>query len=331
MKKNINIQFRLAFEGKPDKGVEVTAYAFDQRGRLLAREPVKEGKASIKVSEDQAKRLLLFFAPEAEGKRPERPTLELMARLRAYAPSWKYDPKKTDYQLPSIPDYHWKWWLWCKCRVRGQVVRPVTHAGTTTDMPVCYARVHVCEVDPIWLIIRRLPDDLIWRLRDEFLHIIATPKVPPIPPPPEPDGLAQFRYDSGVIDATPVRVAQMNWLNPQPEPPSPFMNLSRITEMRAISPVPEPPSDPSYAMKYDLPSTTKAQLSSGSLPTVKESLLANADLIRSYLCYWPWIWPYLYKCDELALLYTDAQGRFDTDIWYLCAADHPDLYFWVDY
>jgi hypothetical protein len=33
----------------------------------------------------------------------------------------------------------------------------------------------------------------------------------------------------------------------------------------------------------------------------------------------------------VAVIDTDSQGRFDTTIWYLCAGDHPDLYFWVEY
>ena len=31
--------FKVPFEGQPDKALEVTAYAFDRNGRLLARTP----------------------------------------------------------------------------------------------------------------------------------------------------------------------------------------------------------------------------------------------------------------------------------------------------
>jgi hypothetical protein len=330
-----NLQFNVAFEGKPEKGVEVIAYAFDQQGRFLGSAPLKDGKASLSLSPEQVRRMRLFFGPPLEGKRAQTPTLELMARLRAYAPSWKYDPKATAHQLPAIPEYHWQKWLWCKCRVQGQVVRPVAHGGTTQDMPVCHARVHVCEVDPFWRIIQRLPDNLIWRLRDEFLYIIATANVPPIPPPrPGPDGF--FQFDPQVIDPTPKNTARaywmpnrgITWLNPQPEPPLPIDLLEKISGLHGGIPVPKPSPVTSL---YSLPLSTQAQLSSGSLPTVKQALLENAELIRPYLCYWPWIWPGSYKCDEQAVVYSDAQGRFDTDIWYLCAGDHPDLYFWVDY
>ena len=81
-----------------------------------------------------------------------------------------FNPKKNVYELLPIPDFHWKWWLWCMCRVRGRVVRPVTINGITYDMPVCHARVHICEVDPFWILVSRLPDDVIWRLRDELIY-----------------------------------------------------------------------------------------------------------------------------------------------------------------
>jgi hypothetical protein len=345
MKKNISLQFNVAFERKPEKEVEVAAYAFDQKGKFLTSAPVKDGKASLKVSEDQAKRLRLFFAPVLTGKRAQEPTLNMMARLQAYAPSWRYDPKVAAYNLPPVPEFHGELWYWCRCRVRGQVVRPVTIYGTTTDKPVCYARVHVCEVDPVCLMITRLPDDLVWRLRDELLHLITTPEVPPIPPRPEPDGL--FQYDSAVIDPSPENItwinrvnAGMTEINPQPEPPYPIKKMAKATGLAGVNPQPEPglakmspiPEPPQIAASYSLPPATKAQLSSGSLPTVKKALLDNADIIRPYLCHWPWVWP-LVSCEELEVLYTDAQGRFDADISFLCLEEnpYPDLYFWVDY
>jgi hypothetical protein len=63
---------------------------------------------------------------------------------------------------------------------------------------------------------------------------------------------------------------------------------------------------------------------------IRQALVANVQIILPYLCLWDWIWPY-YRCDELVTVETDGQGRFDTTIYYLCAGDHPDLYFWVEF
>ena len=34
---------------------------------------------------------------------------------------------------------------------------------------------------------------------------------------------------------------------------------------------------------------------------------------------------------RLRLWMTDKQGQFNANVWYLCAGDHPDIYFWVEY
>ena len=45
-------------------------------------------------------------------------------------PKWAFDPKITKYELQSIPkDLFWKLWLWCKCEVKGQVMKPVKIGG----------------------------------------------------------------------------------------------------------------------------------------------------------------------------------------------------------
>ena len=61
----------------------------------------------------------------------------------------------SQYVPPSIPEIIWKLWPICICRIRGRVIRPIEGQ----DMPVNNdARVHICEVDPFLIIIKRLPD-----------------------------------------------------------------------------------------------------------------------------------------------------------------------------
>jgi len=54
-------------------------------------------------------------------------------------------------------------------------------------------------------------------------------------------------------------------------------------------------------------------------------------LFHAYFCYIPWLWPYFYRSDEVKLVYTDANGAFDTTFRYIDNGDKPDLYFWVEY
>ncbi|OEJ98507.1 hypothetical protein A8C32_04650 [Flavivirga aquatica] len=53
-------------------------------------------------------------------------------------------------------------------------------------------------------------------------------------------------------------------------------------------------------------------------------------MFHPIFCYIPWLWSYFYRCDESAVVYTDSNGDFDTEIYYSLFGDHPDLYFWVE-
>jgi len=313
-----SLLFKVTFEGQPDPSIDVTAYAFDAQGTLLASAPLKEGQTQLALADDQARSARIFFAAPPEGR--EKVTLETMVRLQAYEPAWRFDPQQRVIELLPIPEYYWKWWHWCRCRVRGQVVKPVTIGGVTYDRPVCNARVHICEVDRLFWIIPRLPDDIIYRLRDELLEAIVRPWPIPEPDPPP------FRFDPSVIDPSPVNVANMlkasleaKGFNPQPDLPG--MPL-RTAAVRA--------SGDEVSLK-ELPVATRAALISSSLTVVKQALFDNIALIRPWICWWPWLWPYFCDCDEVAVVITDHQGRFDTSIWYSCFGDHPDLYFWIEY
>ncbi|MCA1553794.1 MAG: hypothetical protein LC737_05405, partial [Chloroflexi bacterium] len=323
---------------------------------------------------EDARRARVFFGPPLpEGRANETPTLDQMERMKAYEPVWQFKPESSVQEIGAIPSALSKFWLWCQCRVRGRVVRPVTIGGTTQELPVCNARVHICEVDPWYWFIIRLPDHLIFKLRDDLIQLEREPFRHPIPLPDPPP----FNFDPGYIDPSPENIARMNgaqdlfsrfdWsgvekrpaapgrsvkdfgdvmlnpqplppkesgfdlnaraLNPQPEPPgSPLMRMERF----ALNPQPEPPGISALSsMRFE----TRASLMSSSAHVVRQSLLANAQLIRPFFCLWPWWWWWWrwYRCDEIAVLQTNAQGRFDTTIWYLCAGDKPDLYFWVEY
>lgn len=318
----MQLKFSVSFEGKPDKELDVVAYLFDHRGDALASAPLKNGQIQFKVKDgDHAPMRLMLGppAPEARSKRDKLLSIESLERRRAYEPQWRFDPKKFEYDLAPIPEFHWKWWWLCFCRVRGRVVKPVTIHGTTHDMPVCHARVHICEVDPLWLILPRLPDNVIDRIRDELLELTRPPIRLPIPLPDPPP----FRFDPRVRDLSPVNLARLQpgsavALNPQPLPPKAAAVM--------LNPQPLPPG-----AEMDLPAALRANLLSTSSAIVRQALLDNFTLIRPFLCLWPWIWPYFHRCDEVAVIDTDSNGRFDVTIWYPCFGDKPDLYFWVEY
>lgn len=328
--------FRIALQGKPDTPIEITAYLFDRSGALIASAPLKNGQVEFAVSDAEMKRARLVFGPtipkERLGKRT--PTLDMMARLQAHEPALRLERDKRDYDLFAIPELHWGWWLWCRCRVRGRVIKPIDTGGVTYDVPVCNARVHICEVDRIALVIPRLPDRDIWRLRDDLLRGLERPPprpVPPepgpyavrdlFPPPPEPDPLSRLQ-DAAVTPA----VMQLRQVARAQQ----VVGTSRTAAM--LGPQPEPPDSPQPLMNQSsLPPATQTALRSGSVAIVRAALVANADLLLPLLCRLDWLWPYFLTCDEVAVVTTDAHGRFDADVWYPCAGDRPDVYVWVEY
>jgi hypothetical protein len=348
------LTFTVPFEGKPDKPIEMAIYAFSREGELLATAPVRDGKAKLSLPDAEVKFVRLMIAPP----RPQSPgektlTPDELDRMRAYQPIWTFNPRQREYELLPIPEFNWKWWFWCSCRVRGRVVRPVQIEGVLHDMPVCNARVHVCEVDRLWWLIPRLPDPIIKRIRDELLQIEWPPRPIPIPDPPP------FEFDPGVIDPSPINLARMNLMsqggianplervgfNPQPDPPG-EVRLSSALERVALNPQPLPPKQSTALQARSLSITasvaanaqvmalsgeTQTALQSTSIPIVRQALIDNLALIRPFICIWDWLWPYFCFCDEIAVVTTDHTGRFDTTIWYQCFGDHPDLYFWVEY
>ena len=326
-----SVTFKIGVEGKPDGAVDNTLYAFDARGSLVASAPLRDGAAKLDVPASQLRRARLFVAPTLPEDRAQSPTPQTMERIGAYEPTWRFERERASYELLPIPERLWHLWGWCSCRVRGRVLKVETLGGVTYERRVCHARVHVCEVDRLPWIILQLPDPVITRLRDELIAAIERP-FPVDPNPPDPP----FRIDPGVFAATSRATRAAGVLgrleavafNPQPDPPL-TARLTNALERVALNPQPLPPKASSV-----MPLELRSALAASSPRLLRDALVANVHLLRPYWCRWDWLEPYIrpfyYQCDELAVVETDENGRFDTTVWYRCG-DQPDLYFWVEY
>lgn len=343
--KNRPVVFKIAFEGKPDKTIETTAYMFDRGGKLIAASPLRDGQAEFQLPEAELSRAQLYVGPTVPKERLGRRqlTAEMMARLQAHRPSWRFRRDTRVYELLPIPEVLWKWWLWCRCRARGRVIKTVPTGGATYEVPVCNARVHICEVDRLLWVIPRLPDPDIFRLRDDLLRLLEwRPPLPyppePIPGPPEPRPFGRLGATmpaATVMEARQIERAKLivgagrgaSMLGPQPEPPD--SPSRRQPGSPWLNPQPEPPM--LALRKAELAPAARAALSSNAVAVVRGALVAHVELLLPWICLLDWLWPYFYRCDEVAVVTTDDHGRFEADVWYLCAGDHPDLYFWVEY
>lgn len=364
------IELNIPAEDKGN-GAELIAYAFDSNGVFISQSPIVAGVSKLGVGATIPGTRVLIAGKIPSTRADHTPTIEILQSMKAYEPAISLSADQKIYQLEPVPTALLKFWLYTSCRVRGKVVKPVVSGSVTTDMPICQARVHICEVDPIDLVIPRLPDSIITRIRDELNNIIFKPSFP-FPPEPEPF----FDFDPRVINPSPVALAEMNrsalidknlLQNKNPKitrdfsvvESGKFANNLNINAINASVPTSKSTvfSAPSLDSSNNLinkimdsgvfASNLKPISISSAVPSVsfelqtalklnspvqlRETFLSNIDLIKNHLCFWPWLLPYFYRCDELAVVQTNEQGVFDTTIYYLDWLDKPDLYFRVEY
>ena len=309
----MKVRFAVPFQEQPEQPIELAAYLIDRDGNVIASAPVTDDGFEFDIDKDRGAEVSIGIAPVRSDLGDELPTRAQLARLRAYEPVFEFDPSSKRYVLQPIPAVLSQIWWLCFCRVRGRVVKPVASGGVTVDMPVCHARVHICEMDPIWIWLERLPDPEIFRLRDDLLDAIERPIPRPGGPGPGPVEFPGPR----AFEIPPPR--PIPWL-PGPVP----------TARAAADTAAEAADAPVLARSAQLPMETRMALTAPAAITVRKALLEHAPLIQAYLCWWRWLWPWFWRCDELAVVDTDDNGRFDVTVAHLCS-DQPDLYFWVEY
>ncbi len=327
------LTFEVSTAARPDFKGNLLAFAFNNRGDLLDSAEAKAGKVALSVPEADIGRARVFLIPAEDSFRDEEPTLTLMERLGAYEPVLHAGPDAGPIKIIDIPGIIIDRWPLCSCWVRGQILR------SSDNRAVCDARVHICEVDRIPWLIRKLPELDLLRLRDDLLEVLRDPPIPQ-PPGPRPDPVPferpLYRFAPGGDRFDPGSAVGFN---PQPEPPARFDPGSAV----GFNPQPEPPALRLEELGSQSPARVRAasraialdaeiyaRLHSDSISIIRETLVANWKLILPWLCIWPrWWWRF--RCDELAVVTTDAHGRFETIISYPCWGDRPDLFFWVEY
>jgi len=182
-----------------DKRPAVAAYAFSDGGRLLAYAPLgAQGDTKLELPATRAPfaaRVLLGPAPEEK----EVPALDELLRRGAIERHVTLRPGEAvpDLRIPVFPDI-WRYWLLGLCLVKGTVLKRVTRDGVAMDFPVCHATVEIYEVDPLWILLPKLPPYVVAHLRD-----ILAGKIPPRPlPGPGPvESTESHQVDEASLEA----------------------------------------------------------------------------------------------------------------------------------
>ncbi|MBE7175036.1 MAG: hypothetical protein INR69_01445 [Mucilaginibacter polytrichastri] len=324
LKLRSGLRFTIPFETARKDTPDVSAYLFDASGNLLEQQPVQKEKAAFATTPPDGYRVLIAPPPPPNSTEPL--TYDALLKRDAFEP---VSPGKIrgSFTLEPIPDRFIPLWPWRLCRVRGSVVKYFDIDHVATEKPVCRARVHICEVDKIRIVLPTIPDWVIDKLRDVIINpprLFPKFPVPPVPPVLQVDPRLP-RVDRSVI-STRVNL---------PVSPLKFNAAENIVTKRkaagAKSRIRKQVLKPVAELQQALPDDLKAQLISPSISAVRATLIENIEKLHPYFCGLPWIWPWFYSCTELAVAYTDGSGKFDTQIIYNPSTDIPDLYFWVEY
>jgi hypothetical protein len=317
--RGLTLEVRANFTSRPANLQAVMAYAFSQGGAVLGLQALdKEGRATLSLpvgQEPQAVRVVL-------GPELPKDLLDVGELLRrggvdrhiAVRPNME---RLTPLVVDIGPEISSRW-IGRLCEVNGTLLKSVLSGGVTLRLPVCNAAVDIYEVDPWLLILPKLPELDIGRLRD----IIEGPWPPidlPIPPrPPEP-----FIGDL-TFDPAGGRLARVG-LNPQPLPPRESARMSRMAMnpgvLRGFNPQPDPPHEVrSLAWPAALQVAARA-----SRPQFERAVGAHLDVLRPILC---WLFPRWVNKTKLTTVMTDECGHFHALIWRsIFNFDQPDLYF----
>lgn len=279
-------------ERAPELGT-VIAYAFSQGGRLLDLQVLdKEGSAQLSLpvsKEPQAVRVV--FGPELEKELIDPGELLRRGGIDRHVAVRPNMERLPPLVLDIGPD-QWRPWLGRLCVVNGTLMKSVVSGGITLELPVCNAAVDIYEVDSWPLIIPKLPEIDIDRLRE----IIDGP-WPPIKLPIPPRPVDRFQFDLNLDRLSPVA------LNPQPLPPQ-----ARVQALQA------------NALPADLQLAAR-----GTRAMFEQALIKHVDLLRPIYC---WLFPRFVQKTKLVTVMTDECGHFRAVIWRsIFNFDQPDLYF----
>jgi hypothetical protein len=299
---------------KPDERIDaLTAVLYDRTGRTLGRTILKvagDGGNLVAKGEmtldprsvgDMAQ---VVVGPQIQGevKEAQPSRAALLRQYKGHRVSVRLDPRRPEIRLEIPRPVWWPWVRLCLCWVRGRLVkRVVLPNGTTLDLPICHARVTLCEIDRWPRLIRVLPDRDILRLRDDLLDLIRHPI--PIPDP------LPFAF-------------------PGPVPEVPSLPLPRPISLPA-APRTLAAARPVEALAHAAPVFRLIEeIEHAPAEVVRARLSLGGTLLFPYLCRLAWL-DALFVTHRycFATVTTDDDGRFSALYVHACGdEDRPDIY-----
>ena len=304
------------------KGVHL--YVFNQQGKLIESSSIEQGEVALKLSAETLETKLQFMIAPSLPKEYEGTKLNplLMKKMGAYQPSIRLSKENTIH-INGLPKLIFPFWNWCL--ITGRITKMFNIDGQNKILPVCDARVHICEIDRIRWWWHQIPVHIIDGFADHLKQVIRNPDL--VLPPVNPELV--FKPSGGLQVSVPFLKPERPGVIGGPDP-VPFKRRDSLLNNVKLSLRAQSKSNTELkiASSSSLPLDIQSALLSSSTTLVHETIKSNFHLLHPYLCLWPWFWPYFYKSTPIATVYSDCDGRFNFD--YFNFNNDKDIYVWVE-
>ncbi len=276
------------------------AYRVSSGGSIVETAQFDGRQARLKPAAESEK---IYIGPALPDDLPQNKASErTLAAIGAYQ-TLKDIAGNTAITVSRLPESVFQWPKFSFCHVTGHVNKKFIINGETTNLPVCNARVHICNVERLFLIPIylqpnfRIPE---WVL-NELKYKLATLQQPVIKvPPPDPPP-----YRREAVQKT---------------------NLS----LRSLTTRANAVKKTSASRLQAIPEEAMNELQSATVENLSESLSKYHDWLHPYLCLWPVFWPWFYRVEEEAIVYTDCNGHFDAWLFKANASATENIYIWIE-
>jgi hypothetical protein len=298
------IRIRLAQDSGMKKGDKLAVYIVDESGKVVEVAPLDGFEASLTSTIDAVRgRARVYIAPALPK---ELSTADINERKLLKVGAFNVVKKMSGnvISVPRIPGGVTQPWPMYNCLIKGHINKDFIVDGQKQSLPICNARVHICEVESelfpphVPILWRRIPDWIIVEISEEFKKlrkVIKPPHITPDPPPP---------IDLG-SDLTDARLRSLS-------------TAISVGKSKKAASLPELPIDVMNGM------------TSGNIDTIRQTMYSFFQSLFPYFCLWPKYWPWLYSWDEETVVTTDCNGYFQ--MWEnTLTEDGPlNLYIWVE-
>ncbi len=319
--KTTPITVRLLNEDKT-KTAALQTYVVNSDGQVIESAPFTGLDSTLTSTADTLRGQTKVYIGPALPKNIPLNTITERTLLKGGA----YQPVKNIagnmLSIARLPAGIYNPWQFNNCLITGHVSKNFNIDGQQKTLPVCHARVHICEVETefifphIPILYKTIPDWLINELSQKIINYHINPVI--VKPKPIPDPIG------------PV-------INPLMD----FQSKIQLTNLKAnlaLSTLGDKITvgDTNIAVRpvpgglNPLPAPMLTTLSSGNAALIKQTIIANHQLFYPYICLWPKYWEWFYTYDEDTIVYTDCNGHFE--MWEnTLTEDGPlNIYIWVE-